>query len=447
MTTPSDETIAAIATAPGIGGIAIVRVSGSLSKAICGAMTGAHPIPRQARFSVFRDHTGATIDQGLVLFFAAPHSFTGEDVVEFQCHGGFVIADLILEQVVQHGARLAKPGEFSERAFLNGRMDLVQAEAVADLIESSTRDAARLAVRSLAGEFSRRLLECAEAILSIRVFVEAAIDFPDEEIDFLSESDVAKRLEGVISLVRRTREECRRGAMVRNGLQVVLCGAPNAGKSSLLNALARNQRAIVSTIPGTTRDIVDERIQVGGVVVNLVDTAGLRDATDEIELEGIRRARAAIDGADLVLLVCDDSVAPNDHETLVASLPTDTPRLLVRNKIDLSGREPEHRDDAGYIRVSAKTGAGIELLEQALLDRTRVGGEAGDIFLARRRHIDALERALEHLFAANRELAHGHGELMAESLRIAHRVFGEITGEVSSDELLGRIFGSFCIGK
>jgi tRNA modification GTPase len=441
------DTIAAVATAPGIGGVAIVRVSGPLASRICQALTGSCPSPRRARFSDFRDHLGDLVDQGIVLYFAAPQSFTGEDVVELQCHGGTVISDMLLEQVVRQGGRLARPGEFSERAFLNGRMDLVQAEAVADLIESSTRAAARLALRSLAGEFSMRVHECADSILSIRVFVEAAIDFPEEEIDFLSQSDIADRLEQVLSLVKRTRDECERGAMLRNGLDVVLCGPPNAGKSSLLNALARNQRAIVSATPGTTRDLVNETVRVGGIVVNLVDTAGLHDTCDEVEREGIRRARDAIDRADLALVVYDDSAGRHELEGLLAELPDSTPRLVVCNKIDLRGREPGNCHGNGDILVSAKTGAGIDSLEAALLDHAGSRDQSDDMFLARRRHLDAIERALGHLLAANGEVPRGHWELTAESLRLAHLSLGEITGEVSSDELLGRIFSSFCIGK
>ncbi|KAA3621004.1 MAG: tRNA uridine-5-carboxymethylaminomethyl(34) synthesis GTPase MnmE [Proteobacteria bacterium] len=446
MSGANADTIVAVATPPGTGGVGIVRLSGSQAAAICEAVAGRLPPPRRACYRAFREFDGRIMDRGIILFFPAPASFTGEDVVEFQGHGGYVVLDMLVERCVEEGARLARPGEFSERAFLNGRMDLVQAEAVADLIESSTRDAARLAMKSVEGEFSARIAECAESMLSIRAFVEAAIDFPDEEIDFLSESDIAGRLDHAIDLVDRTRKECHRGAVVRNGLEVVLCGAPNAGKSSLMNALARKQRAIVSAQPGTTRDLVDERVQVGGVVLNLVDTAGLREVADDIEREGISRARAAIDRCDLALLVCDDREDAAETEALLASLPADVPRLVVRNKIDLSGRAPG-RDEAGRLCVSAATGAGIECLERTLLERSRRGGEQDTRFLARRRHLDALDRGAAHLADAHREFVAGNGELMAESLRMAHLALGEITGEVTSDDLLGHIFGSFCIGK
>jgi tRNA modification GTPase len=445
---PDNDTIAAVATPQGIGGVGIVRVSGPDAVAICEAVAGCVPPPRHAHFGDFLDAHGQPIDRGITLRFAAPASYTGEDVVEFQGHGGFIVMDLLLERVLQAGARLARPGEFSERAFLNDRMDLVQAEAVAELIESSTREAARLAMKSLDGEFSRRVNECDAAILAIRTFVEASIDFPEEEIDFLSESDVAERLETLHALLSRTLEECRRGAMLRGGLNVVLCGAPNAGKSSLLNALARKQRAIVSATPGTTRDTVDERILIGGIALNLVDTAGLREVEEDVEREGIRRAREAIAGSDLVLIVVDDT----DQDTTAldnirAVLPSGLPALVVCNKIDLSGGAPGAREAADHIGVSAKSGAGLETLEEALLDRARRGAGTQDLFLARRRHVDAIETAFGHVDAARTECRYGNGELMAESLRLAHLSLGEITGAVTSDDLLGEIFSSFCIGK
>src|SRR5690606_14255082 len=360
--------------------------------------------------------------------------------------GGDTVMEILLDEVCRAGARPARPGEFSERAFLNGRMDLAQAEAVADLIESASREAARLAMRSLEGAFSTRVGECAEALMSIRLYVEAAIDFPEEEIDFLAESDVAERIEHARALVARTLDESRRGALVRRGLDVVLAGAPNAGKSSLLNALAGRQRAIVSATPGTTRDTVDERVRIGGVTVNLVDTAGLREAAEEIEREGIRRAREAAAAADLVLAVCDDAGGDEAAAELTASLPPGPATLVVHNKIDLTDAAPGDHGRPGHLWVSALSGAGIDVLEQAIMGHARRGG-GENAFLARRRHVDALERALASLDEAAVEARHGNGELVAESLRLAHEALGEITGAVTSDDLLGAIFGSFCIGK
>jgi tRNA modification GTPase len=442
------DTIAAIATPSGIGGVGIVRISGPRARLICETLTTGCPEPRYARFGAFLDPEGVVIDHGLTLYFPSPASFTGEDVVELQGHGGMVVMDMLLDAVLKAGARLARPGEFSERAFLNGRMDLVQAEAIADLIESSTRNAARLAMRSLEGAFSRRIAESASALLGIRTFVEAAIDFPDEEIDFLSHSDIADQLENVRAKMALTLTECQRGAMLRQGLNVVLCGAPNAGKSSLLNALARKQRAIVSATAGTTRDTVDERVSIGGAILNLVDTAGLREVSDDVEREGIHRAREALSRADLALVICDERDSDDRRlNDLSAFLPADVPYLTVHNKIDLSGAAPGSHSFNDEVWVSAKTGAGIDVLERLLLERAAPHGESDTLFLARRRHIDAIERSLNEIDAAAVEFAQGHPELMAESLRLAHRALGEITGEVTSDDLLGQIFSSFCIGK
>ncbi|GJL83526.1 MAG: tRNA modification GTPase MnmE [marine bacterium B5-7] len=447
MDTDSD-TIAAIATPAGVGGVGIVRLSGPRVMEICEAVTGSCPPPRFARFGRFRDHDNTDIDHGIVLFFPSPGSYTGDDVVEFQGHGGPVVMDLLLARVVQLGARLARPGEFSERAFLNGRLDLVQAEAVADLIEASTRDAARLAMRSLKGELSKQVTRCAGLLMSIRTFLEAAIDFPEEEIDFLTDSDIKQQIETAIGEISRTREECDRGAILQNRFSVVLCGPPNVGKSSLLNALARNERAIVSATPGTTRDLIDETIRIGGVAVQLIDTAGLRENPEDIERQGIERALSALDQADLVIIVGDSQLSDRTvlDEILTNILP-ETPRLFVYNKIDLSGHPAGVGDNGQRVYVSAKTGEGLDALEKALHEHTRRGYAEGSMFLARRRHIDAMDRALEHIVCALDQITAGHAELTAEELRLGHRALGEITGEVTTDDLLSEIFGSFCIGK
>ncbi len=354
--------------------------------------------------------------------------------------------DMLLEAVLQAGARIARPGEFSERAFLNDRMDLVQAEAIADLIEAGTRGAARLAIRSLEGEFSKQIRSVADTLESIRVFVEAAIDFPEEEINFLENSDIDVQTHAAGELLSTIINQCDDGAVLRNGLNVVLCGAPNVGKSSLLNALVHKQRAIVSSIAGTTRDLVDERIQICNVPFNIVDTAGLRSHADEIEQEGIRRARGAMSQADLILCIEDDgepSIPGAEYE-----LPEHVPYFVIHNKIDLSGNTPgDHRGEDNEIWLSAKTGAGMQVLEERMLSIALKGNSEENLFLARRRHIDALEKARAHLQTASIQLSAGSGELMAEELKLAHRALGEITGEVTSDDLLGLIFSSFCIGK
>ncbi len=431
------DTIAAIATPPGIGGISVVRVSGPRATGVARALCGQCPPPRHARLATF-NAADEVIDQGLVLYFPAPHSFTGEDVVEFQGHGGVTVPAMLLDAVLEAGARLARPGEFSERAFLAGRMDLAQAEALADLIESSSRDAARLAMRSLSGAFSRRVEDCVASLLGLRTFVEAAIDFPDEDIDFLADSDIEQRIDAVADTVSRTLAECERGAMLRQAFSVVLCGAPNVGKSSLLNALARRPRAIVSHTAGTTRDTLDEQVLIDGITIRLVDTAGIRDHADEIEREGIERARAAVADADLVISVVEDGVP-------AMALATDVPCIVVHNKIDISGADPGLHD--GSVFVSARSGEGIDALERAIAARARPGSEAGTVFLARRRHLDALRRAATEIDAARQQAGLGHGELVAESLRLAQQALGEITGAVTSEDLLGEIFGSFCIGK
>lgn len=440
------DTIAAIATAPGRGGIGVVRVSGSQAGLIATAMAGSLPMPRLAALRNFRDEHGAVIDQGLLLWFPAPDSFTGEDVIEFQGHGGPVVLDQLLKRIVSLGARLARPGEFTERAFLNDRLDLAQAEAVADLIDAGSAHAARAAMRSLQGEFSARIHALVEALIETRVHVEAAIDFPEEEVDFLSDAALHERIAALRESFRKVLSGAQQGRLLRDGMTVVIAGPPNAGKSSLLNALAGTDAAIVTDIPGTTRDVLRERINIDGLPINVVDTAGLRESPDVVEAEGIRRARLEIGRADRVLLVMDT----REDEPAVEDLPPQLPVTLIRNKIDLSGESPGVAEENGRtcVRLSARTGEGLDLLRQHLKNAVDYHAEGSDDFIARRRHLEALERAANHLEQGVTALETARaGEILAEELRLAQQALGEITGEFSSDDLLGRIFSSFCIGK
>ncbi|MCB1853403.1 MAG: tRNA uridine-5-carboxymethylaminomethyl(34) synthesis GTPase MnmE, partial [Halieaceae bacterium] len=448
------DTIAAVATAPGRGGVGIIRLSGATARAIGEAMTGLTLAPRHAHYACFRNLAGTSLDSGIALFFPAPNSFTGEDVVELQGHGGPVILDLLLQDACRRGARQALPGEFSQRAYLNDKLDLAQAEAIADLINSSTEQAALNATRSLQGAFSRKIDELVAMVTRLRVYVEAAIDFPEEEIDFIEEGQVADQLAGIIGQLQSVLEQARQGSILREGMKLVIAGQPNAGKSSLLNALAGTDIAIVTSMAGTTRDVLREHIQLDGMPLHIVDTAGLRDAEDEVEREGIRRAREEIASADRILLVVDSN-GPDDADTdsLLSSPAAGAPRTtavtVVYNKCDLSGLHPGIEEDAQYTRVtlSARTGAGLGLLKQHLKDSMGFSGAAEGNFSARRRHLQALESALRFLRAGEAQLAGtGAGELLAEDLRACQHALGEITGAVSSDELLGKIFSSFCIG-
>lgn len=443
------ETIAAIATGAGAGGIGIVRLSGRAAPAIAIRLLGRQPQPRHAHYCTFFEEDGNVLDRGLLLHFPAPHSFTGEDVVELQVHGSRIILNCLLDRVIELGARQARAGEFSERAFLNGKIDLVQAEAIADLIASGSEAAARAAVRSLDGEFTRRVHALTESVVRLRIWIEAAIDFPEEEIDFLA---TPRLLDDMTELKRSTGqllEASRRGVRLANGLHVVIVGRPNAGKSSLLNALAASDRAIVTDVPGTTRDVLRETIDLDGISITLADTAGLRVSHDPVEMEGIRRARSELESADLVVLVSRDEQVREDHE-LISGLPQTTARVIVHNKIDLDGAEPQRQlvDATAHLWLSVKTGAGMDLLIAEL--RGAAGqGEADDgAFSARSRHVNAIQRANEHLESARFALCEQRaGELAAEELRQVQHVLGEITGTFSSDELLGRIFADFCIGK
>ncbi|MBI3778568.1 MAG: tRNA uridine-5-carboxymethylaminomethyl(34) synthesis GTPase MnmE [Gammaproteobacteria bacterium] len=445
------DTIAAIATPPGRGGIGIVRVSGPAARGIAENMLGRLPLPRLASFAHFLDSAGQPIDQGLALFFPAPHSFTGEDVLELHGHGGAVVLDMVLNRTIELGARLARPGEFSERAFLNGKMDLAQAEAVADLIEAGSESAARSALRSLEGDFSKWVRALVEGLTRLRMYVEAAIDFPEEEIDFLADERVIQELDALERDIGQLQESTRQGCLLHDGMTVVLAGPPNAGKSSLLNALAQSETAIVSPIPGTTRDVLRERIHIDGMPLHVVDTAGLRESRDAIESEGIRRAREQMARADRILLVSDDSVA--DERTMreaATLLPANIPRTRIRNKIDLTGRAHgvTQTSEGTEIALSVKTGAGMDDLRSHLKASMGFQPAGEGTFMARRRHLDAIRRARGHLVQGKAQLNESRaGELLAEELRLAQQALGEITGEFTPDDLLGRIFSSFCIGK
>jgi tRNA modification GTPase len=439
------DTIAAIATAAGAAGVGILRLSGPGCRAIASTLLGRPPQPRHAHYLRFRDDDREVIDDGLLIFFPGPHSYTGEDVLELQGHGSPVLLSRLLRRCLQLGARTARPGEFTERAFLEGRLDLAQAEAVADLVSAGSEAAARAARRSLEGEFSRRVDAVVEALTGLRVWIEAALDFPEEEVDFLAAPELGQRLLAVSTDLASLRTAAERGKRLVDGLHVVIVGPPNAGKSSLLNALSGEERAIVTEIPGTTRDLLRERVRIDGIEITLVDTAGLRDSPEPVEREGIRRAHAELPKADLVLVVLDDS-RPQDA---MPAIEFAGPRLWLHNKSDLSGRagQVESGPDGRHIWLSAKTGAGLPKLLEALKDAAGQGEGSAGAFSARSRHLDALARAASSLERAATQLHRGSGELAAEELRQAQASLGAITGAVDADSLLGRIFSDFCIGK
>lgn len=446
MREPAD-TIVAVATPNGRGGIGVVRISGGAARAIAKAICGVEPQPRHARLVAFTDAGGATIDRGLALFFPAPHSFTGEDVLELHAHGSPVVLDALVRRACGLGARPARAGEFSERAFLNGKLDLAQAEAVADLIAARSEAQAHAALRSLEGEFSRRVEALAQTIVQLRVEMEAAIDFAEDA----SESASLPKLERLFAAAGEQFDALlvatRNGARLTRGMHAVIVGTPNVGKSSLLNALAGNERAIVTDIPGTTRDVLREAVVFDGIELTLADTAGLRESADVVESEGIRRARAELARADLVLTVLEHGQQWMPGNVL-ARMPESIARIVVINKIDLDGGSPSRIETDGEVTIalSARTGAGLDLLREEL-KRFSTGGEIEGAFSARSRHVLALERAGEHLNAARSALATSTPELIAEDLRAVQRALGEITGDFTSEDLLGAIFSTFCIGK
>ena len=447
----TSDTIAAIATAPGRGGVGVIRISGSNLLPFAFALTGKTPKARYATLADFRAADGTAIDTGILLYFPNPASFTGEDVLELQGHGGPVVMQMLLARCLDLGARLAEPGEFSRRAFLNGKMDLAQAEAVADLIDAATASAARSAVRSLQGEFSRAIGELNEELINLRMLVEATLDFPEEDIDFLKAADAFGRLDRLQKKLAEIFDRAGQGKLLQSGLHVVLAGQPNVGKSSLLNRLAGDELAIVTPIAGTTRDALRSTIQIEGIPLHIIDTAGLRDTDDEVEKIGIARSWQEIEKADVVLLLVDanQGISTVDREIL-EKMPARLQRITVYNKIDLAGREPERHDETGGVAISlsAKANRGVDLLRSELL---RVAGwhQAEDVFIARERHLRALASARDHVDSARAVVSGALPalELFAEELRLAQQALGEITGEFTADDLLGVIFSRFCIGK
>lgn len=452
----STDTIVAQATPPGRGGVGILRVSGPQAAQVAQIVLGKLPKARYADYLPFRDETGKVLDQGIAIFFPGPNSFTGEDVLELQGHGGPVILDLLLKRILLiDNIRIANPGEFSERAFLNDKLDLAQAEAIADLIDASSEQAARSAMNSLQGAFSGEVHQMVEALTNLRIYVEAAIDFPDEEIDFLSDGVIEAKLDTVIADLERVRSQARQGSLLREGMKVVIAGRPNAGKSSLLNALAGREAAIVTDIAGTTRDVLREHIHIDGMPLHIIDTAGLREARDEVERIGIERAWQEIAQADRVLFMVDGTTV--DEQTpeqiwpeFMSRLPAGIPVTIIRNKTDITGETTgiTERNGDTLIKLSAREGHGIDLLRDHLKTTMGFEGNTEGGFLARRRHLQALNTAAEHLISGHEQLVVARsGELLAEELRLAQQALSEITGEFTSDDLLGRIFSSFCIGK
>jgi tRNA modification GTPase len=445
MSSFSSSTIAALATPPGCGGVGVVRISGPKALSIAKEILGFEPKPRYAHYAPFYDHDHQAIDAGIALYFPGPHSFTGEDVVELQGHGGPMVLQLLLKRVYACGAQAAQAGEFTERAFLNDKMDLAQAEAIADLIHASSEQAARSAMRSLQGVFSKQCYELQQRMIDLRVYVEAAIDFPDEEIDFLSDGHVADQLSALICDSERLLAQAKQGVLLQQGMTVVIAGRPNAGKSSLLNLLAAKDVAIVTNIPGTTRDVLREWIQIDGMPLHILDTAGLRDTDDLVEQHGVARARNELENADCVLWVVDP-----EQPFALSDIPSLEKTLIIRNKIDLTQDLPGASLFEGIeaINISAKTGEGIEALKHKLKTKMGYNQPLDDSVTARARHLDSITRSLTSLKNGEQQLLQAKaGELLAEELKRAHTSLGEVVGKMSSDALLGEIFSSFCIGK
>ena len=442
------DTICALATAYGQSGIGVIRVTGPLSKSISKKILHQDLEPRYAYYGSFFDNDNNLIDKGVAIAFPGPNSYTGEDVVEFQGHGGVSVIRKLLETIISLDVRVAEPGEFTKRAFLNGKMDLVQAEAVQDLIQSSSEESALSAVRSLTGEFSEKINQILSELIALRVFVEATIDFSDEEIDFLESHEVSSKLHSLKVTLLNILESANQGAILRDGIHVAIAGKPNAGKSSLLNSLTKQPSAIVTDVAGTTRDVLKETIQIDGMPIHIIDTAGLHNSDNIIEQEGIRRAHTEINNADVVLLVYDASDKSVDLSILPESVK-DKPKIVIKNKIDLIGSKTgiQNIQNNPEISISAKNGDGINIVRKALADFAGLNSNTEGVFLARKRHIIAINETLSFINSAISQLDGGASELVAEDLRQAGMHLGQITGEFSSDDLLGQIFSSFCIGK
>ena len=442
----NNDTIAAIATPSGQGGVGIIRISGYKAPKIAKIISGLCPAPRYAHYGKFTGVNKTTIDSGLTLYFKKPFSFTGEDVVELHAHGGPVVLDILLKEILQYDVRPARAGEFTERAFLNDKIDLAQAEAIADLIAADSEQAARAAMRSMQGEFSAIIHQLVEELIQLRIYVESSLDFPEEEIDFLADDAIANKLIAVKQKLSDVKKSAQQGRLLKEGMTVVIAGKPNAGKSSLLNQLAGQESAIVTEIPGTTRDILREHIQIDGLPLHIIDTAGLRDSDDLVEQEGVKRAKQMIEKADRILFVVD---IKDDDETILETLPNGIGVTTIINKIDIENRSSEIiENQKTEIYLSAKTGDGIDLLKQHLKNCMGYQQKTEGQFIARRRHLDAIDNAERHLEIADKNLHQlKAGELLAEELRFAQQVLSSITGEFSSDDLLGRIFSDFCIGK